>query len=62
MRFIRISQVESILPVKPSTIYKWRTQRKFSQIFKKLGGMVLIDVQALEELLKGQSRPRGGCR
>ena len=55
---IKISQVEmKELPVimAKSTLYKWAKAGRFPHVFKKFGGMVLVDMEGLKLLLKEQS-------
>jgi len=40
---VRLSKADS-LPLRKSTLYKWRHLGKFPQLFIKLGGAVFVDI------------------
>lgn len=40
-----------------TTLYKWRTLRKYPQLFTKIGGAVFVDLVELEKLAEAG---RGG--
>lgn len=51
---VRISKVKNIpnFPLKPSTLYKWRTLRKHKDLFVNLGGAVFVDMNRLARLME----------
>ena len=51
MNLVRLSKARS-LPLKTSTLRKWKSMGKYPQIFIKLGGAVFIDLDALEEVIE----------
>lgn len=60
--FKRVSKLQpGETPFQPSTYYKWHSLGKYQEIFKKFGGSLLIDVKALETLIRGgqETRTRG---
>lgn len=48
---IRLSKADG-LPLKKSTLYKWKHLGMYPQLFVKLGGALFIDLVALEELIE----------
>ncbi len=54
---VRLAQADS-LPLRKSTLYKWKHLGKFPQLFIKLGGALFIDLNALEEIIEA-SRLKG---
>lgn len=40
------------IPIKASTAYKWRTLKKYPQMFTVFGGKVFIDTRVLEQILE----------
>jgi hypothetical protein len=54
---IRIAKIKDMpdFPLRPSTLYKWRTLRKHPELFVTLGGCVFLDMNKLNELID-QSR------
>ena len=48
---VRISQAEG-LPLKKSTLYKWKHLNKHPELFVKLGGAVFVDLTVLSELIE----------
>jgi len=51
-RFIKVSEAKRHgLPVSSATLYKWKHLGKYPELFKKLGGMLLIDLEELERLI-----------
>jgi len=48
---IRLSKADN-LPVKKSTLYKWRHLKKFSGLFVKFSGMLFVDLDVLDELIE----------
>jgi len=45
-RFIRASEAKSHgLPVSSATLYKWNHLGKYPQLFRRLGGMLLVDLR-----------------
>jgi hypothetical protein len=55
---VRISKIKDLpfFPLRPSTLYKWRTTRKHPELFVTLGGCVFVDMNKLDELIE---RSRG---
>jgi hypothetical protein len=55
-QFVSIKQIDNInLPIKvgKSTIYRWRS--RYPELFKKVGGKVFVDLNALINLMvKGE--------
>jgi len=55
-QFVSIKQIDNMdLPIKvgKSTIYRWRS--RYPELFKKVGGKVFVDVNALIDfMLKGE--------
>lgn len=50
---VRISKAnEQGLPIKRSTLYKWKHIKKYPHLFIKLGGAVFVDLDKLNELLE----------
>jgi hypothetical protein len=50
---IRVSKAkEHDLPVKSSTLYKWKHKKKYPEIFIKVGGFLFVDLDALEQLFE----------
>jgi hypothetical protein len=54
-RYIRISKVNKMpgFPLRAATLYKWRTLRKFPQIFATFGGAVFVNLAEVEKIMKG---------
>lgn len=53
--YIKIHQVNlNNLPVKlaRSTIYKWQKEGRYPEMFKKIGGSILVDIEKLIKLLE----------
>jgi hypothetical protein len=48
---VRVSQAEG-LPLKKSTLYKWKHLNKHPELFVKLGGAVFVDLTVLGELIE----------
>ena len=60
-RYLRISQLPENFPVKKSTLYKWKHLKIFPGLFIKFGGILLIDLRVLQEILEqGRDREEGG--
>jgi hypothetical protein len=50
---VRVSKANiENLPVRGSTLYKWKHLNKNPQIFIKLGGFLFVDVEELYKLLE----------
>lgn len=51
---IRIAKIKNIpdFPLRPATLYKWRTLKKHPEIFVTLGGCVFVDMNKLAELIE----------
>jgi hypothetical protein len=52
---VRVSKAKD-LPVKPATLYKWHHLGKFSEIFRKFGGFLFVDLDRLSAAIDN-SRP-----
>ncbi len=51
-KLVRVSKSrEKDLPVAPATLYKWHHLKKYPEIFKKFGGFLFIDIDALEAVI-----------
>jgi hypothetical protein len=50
-KLVRISQAEG-LPLKKSTLYKWRHLNKHPGLFVKLGRALFIDMNVLDEVIE----------
>jgi hypothetical protein len=48
---VRISQAGG-LPLKKSTLYKWKHLNKHPELFVKLGGAVYVDLDAFERFIE----------
>jgi hypothetical protein len=48
---VRISEGNS-LPLKKSTLYKWKHLGKHPRLFVKLGGALFVDLDVLDELIE----------
>jgi hypothetical protein len=55
---IRLSKADS-LPLRKSTLYKWKHLRKYPQLFVKLGGALFVDLNVLDEIIEA-GRLKGG--
>ncbi len=54
-RFISIDEFslqEHGIPFRRSTLYKWRSIGKHPQLFRRVGGRVLLDLEAWHQLLE----------
>ena len=52
-KLIRVSKAkEHDVPVKRSTLYKWKHQKRYPEIFIKIGGFLFVDLDALEQLFE----------
>jgi len=49
--FVRLSKFKSNL-IKRSTLRRWRVMKKHQEIFSKLGGSVIIDLEKLREIIE----------
>jgi len=60
-RYVRLSKVNKIpgFPLKASTLYAWRVQRKYPQMFAVLGGSVFVDLDEMERILEGRGDSYG---
>jgi hypothetical protein len=57
-QFVSIKQIDNInLPIKvgKSTIYRWRS--RYPELFKKVGGKVFVDINALINLMVKGEQP-----
>ncbi len=48
---VRLSKADN-LPLRKSTLYKWKHLHKFPELFVKLGGALFVDLKALDELIE----------
>ncbi len=48
---VRLSKAND-LPVKKSTLYKWRHLKKYAGLFVKFSGMLFVDLDVLDELIE----------
>ena len=48
---VRVSKAIS-LPIARSTLYKWKHLGKFPQLFRKIGGMLFVDLDALDRVIE----------
>ncbi len=48
---VRISEGNG-LPLKKSTLYKWKHLGKYPRLFVKLGGALFVDLNILEEVIE----------
>jgi len=56
--YIRVSKAnEAKLPIRASTLYKWSHLRRYPEIFRKLGGFLFVDTNALHKLIE-EGKPR----
>lgn len=57
-RYIRLSKVNNTpgFPLRAATLYKWRTLRKFPQIFATFGGAVFVNLAEVEKIMKGSGK------
>jgi hypothetical protein len=63
MNLVRVSEFPNRSPIRISvkTLYKWSSIGRFSSMFRKLGGMLLIDLDELERLIRtGEADRRKG--
>jgi len=52
IRFIKVSEAKRHgLPVSSATLYKWRHLGKYPELFRKLGGMLLVNLEEFERLI-----------
>lgn len=54
-RYVRVSKIKKLpfkLPLEPSTFYKWHHLGRYPHLFKKIGGILLIDLEALRSLIE----------
>ena len=50
---VRVSKANiEKLPVRVSTLYKWKHLKKYPQLFIKVGGFLFVDVEALYKLFE----------
>jgi hypothetical protein len=56
MNTVRVSKLGDVLdcPIKPSTAYKWAHLGKYPQLFIKFGGILLLDLDKMGELLESK--------
>ena len=50
-KLIRMSNVKD-LPLKKSTLYKWKHLKKHPKLFVKIGGALFVDLNELEQLIE----------
>ena len=53
--FVRIGHInKDLLPVDiaKSTLYSWQKKNRYPELFKKIGGMILVDLIGLIKLLE----------
>jgi hypothetical protein len=50
-RLVRLSKAD-FLPLKISTLYKWKHLGKYPELFVKLGGAVFVDLDYLEKIIE----------
>jgi len=48
---VRLSKAND-LPVKKSTLYKWRHLKKYTGLFVKFSGMLFVDLDVLNDLIE----------
>jgi len=48
---IRLAKADS-LPLRKSTLYKWKHLGKFPRLFVKLGGALFVDLNVLDEIIE----------
>jgi hypothetical protein len=48
---VRVAEGSS-LPLKRSTLYKWKHLGKYPRLFVKLGGALFVDLNVLEEVIE----------
>ena len=51
---VRLSKVNEnpSIPLRASTFYKWRTIRKYPELFITFGGAVFVDLDRLDRILE----------
>lgn len=51
---IRLSKIDKLpdFPIRAATAYKWRTLRKYPELFITFGGAVFIDLDRLDKILE----------
>jgi hypothetical protein len=55
---VQVSKSDGKTPFKPSTLYKWHHLKKHPEIFKKFGGVLFVDTEALRRAIKGDPEAR----
>ncbi len=56
-KYIQVSKIDEAsfpYPIKPNIFYKWKHQKKYPEIFRKIGGFLFVDLEALEKLFNSQ--------
>jgi len=52
-------RLEEVTGFARSTLYKWRTLKKYPALFTKIGGAVFVDLAELEKLIEsGRGKAR----
>jgi hypothetical protein len=49
---IPLKEASSRIPFAEKTLRNWRSQRKYPQIFTKIGGKVFVDVSEFEAIIR----------
>lgn len=53
-----VQEVPKLLPIPLSTLYNWRYQGKYPEIFSKPGKKLMVDVKALLEIMKNEGKAK----
>ncbi len=51
INLVRLSKANN-LPLKKSTLYKWKHLHKFPELFVKLGGALFVDLNVLDKIIE----------
>lgn len=55
MNLKRVNNLPPDFPAAKQTLYRWHHEGRFPKLFKKFGGALCLDLDALDEALKNDS-------
>lgn len=56
---VRVSKAKrEDLPIAPATLYKWHHLKRYPEIFRKFGGFLFVDKEALKVAIESGPKPK----
>ena len=59
MNLKRVKDLPADFPVNTGTLYKWHHNKRYPKMLVKFGGKLLIDLDEIEAVIKGESVEEG---